>query len=603
METIEETMSGNIGFGRKCSVTIIRNGDLATNLYLKVVLASVTTANLNSTTAKFAWCRRLGHALIKNVNVSIGGSQIDKQYSTWMDVWYELTHSEEQTRGYAEMIGDVADLTKLRVSGDPESNFGSGVYTPAYTMYIPLQFWFCRNTGLALPLIALQYHEVRLEFEFNNAADLICYTGATAPTALTMTDASLLVNYVYLDSDERRRFAQVGHEYLIEQVQFTGEESIPTGATTTSGKYNLGFNHPTKELIWAVKGGNWTSGLSYIHYSHDVDWTTKALDKAAQNLAKSMFTVTSLDNSTVGTAARTTAQVNPGTTLTSALTNGDYITSGLYYFNATTDGSYAVYGNGTTTGGGLSGTGLTVTVLISDGIAYDVDAANGPAFNIGSTGPTTNYRLLLVANALGDATNNYWLSGEITDVVVTIALNASNLPYVQNVSVNAHSLTMRDISIPISNLTDNRVRQTSASSPVVTDVVVKQQHNYGLLIDGTGNPVSAALIQLNGQDRFDQMNGSYFNYVQPFQHHTRTPADGICVYSFALHPEQHQPSGTANLSRIDKTQLNLNFADTTFVTGLPALGFWNSSTLLYVYAFSYNVLRIMSGMGGLAYSN
>jgi hypothetical protein len=95
------------------------------------------------------------------------------------------------------------------------------------------------------------------------------------------------------------------------------------------------------------------------------------------------------------------------------------------------------------------------------------------------------------------------------------------------------------------------------------DPCVNQCNNFGVLLDGTGNPVSAALLQLNGHDRFDRREGSYFNYVQPWQHHTNTPADGINVYSFALHPEQHQPSGSANLSRIDNTQLNLWFADPT----------------------------------------
>eukprot|EP00487_Bulimina_marginata_P004546 TRINITY_DN21077_c0_g1_i1.p1 TRINITY_DN21077_c0_g1~~TRINITY_DN21077_c0_g1_i1.p1 ORF type:complete len:105 (+),score=14.05 TRINITY_DN21077_c0_g1_i1:238-552(+) len=99
---------------------------------------------------------------------------------------------------------------------------------PAYTMYIPLQHWFCRNNGLALPLIALQYHEVRLHFEFTAAAKLLVQdaVAATQVASIKMQDASLLVDYVYLDSEERRRFAQVGHEYLIESLQHTGEESV-----------------------------------------------------------------------------------------------------------------------------------------------------------------------------------------------------------------------------------------------------------------------------------------------------------------------------------------------------------------------------------------
>jgi hypothetical protein len=157
-------------------------------------------------------------------------------------------------------------------------------------------------------------------------------------------------------------------------------------------------------------------------------------------------------------------------------------------------------------------------------------------------------------------------------------------------------LTVRDISFPVEEMNDTRANKDD-------DVCVNQWNNFGLLIDGSGNFTEFALIQLNGHDRFDRREGPYFNYVQPYQHHTNTPADGINVYSFAIHPEQHQPSGSANLSRIDNTQLNIWFADSTFKAGLPHLNFLNPDNKLYIFAFSYNVLRIMSGMGGLAYSN
>jgi hypothetical protein len=123
------------------------------------------------------------------------------------------------------------------------------------------------------------------------------------------------------------------------------------------------------------------------------------------------------------------------------------------------------------------------------------------------------------------------------------------------------------------------------------DPCVYQFHNFGILIDGSGNPVSEALIQLNGHDRFDQREGGYFNYVQPDQHHTNTPADGINVYSFALKAEDHQPTGSCNFSRIDNATLNINCKN------IPA------GSLLNIYTQNYNVLRVMSGMAGTAYSN
>jgi hypothetical protein len=109
------------------------------------------------------------------------------------------------------------------------------------------------------------------------------------------------------------------------------------------------------------------------------------------------------------------------------------------------------------------------------------------------------------------------------------------------------------------------------------------------------NPVEVAKLQLNGQDRFTEREGRYFDRVQPYQHHTRTPAPGINVYSFALKPEEHQPSGTCNFSRIDKATLQLTVSVNTVRSGRTAQ--------VRVYAVNYNVLRVMSGMGGLAYSN
>jgi hypothetical protein len=159
---------------------------------------------------------------------------------------------------------------------------------------------------------------------------------------------------------------------------------------------------------------------------------------------------------------------------------------------------------------------------------------------------------------------------------------------------------MEYLSLPVTSYIDNRT-QTNGSGVNQWDLVVWQWSNYGMLIDGSLNPVSRGLIQFNGLDRFDEREGAYFNYVQPQQHHSRTPADGVNLYSFALHPEQHQPSGTANLSRIDNCNLNLTMASQT-VNGINVQSL-NSDTKLFIYAVNYNVLRVLSGMGGLAYSS
>merc|ERR1711959_568507 len=170
--------------------------------------------------------------------VEIGGQRIDKHYGDWMHIWNELSQEAGKKAGYANMIGNVPALTLTTTDATP-----AAAVTPEMDLYIPLEFWFCRNPGLALPLIALQYHEVKINIEFRALSEL------TDDVGLSLSAASLYVDYIYLDTDERRRFAQVSHEYLIEQVQFTGDESV----SSVSNKIKLNFNHPCKELVWVVQ--------------------------------------------------------------------------------------------------------------------------------------------------------------------------------------------------------------------------------------------------------------------------------------------------------------------------------------------------------------
>lgn len=527
MECIEHSLNGNPDFGRRNSVTITRNGDLITKIYLMVILDRVIPSVDKG--SKMAWVRRLGHAIIQSVEVEIGGSKIDKQYGVWLDIWYELARAPgDIERGYRIMIGDVPELTAYNSDEKPE-----------YILYIPLQFWFNRHYGLALPLIALQYHEVRLHFEFAPVESLIVANKAFKTNdikCVRMKDAQILVDYIYLDSEERRRFAQVGHEYLIEQLQFTGVESVQT----QTGKFKLDFNHPTKEIIWAVRNGNFITGKRFLCYTHLDDWTSILEECACKILLDSMALLQG-----------SICDVDP-------------------------------YGN---------------PIVITAG--EEPPEGDWEPFSPGDKGFTKNGKIFVInecedrclwINTSSLKIGNYNLTDKISaDVHVDKNCNVK----CTNVST---TLTVRDISFPVDEMTDTRFRKDD-------DVFINQPFNYGLLLDGTGNPIEFGLIQLNGHDRFDRREGPYFNYVQPYQHHTNIPTDGINVYSFAIHPEQHQPSGSANLSRIDNTQLNLWFFDETFRPGLPHLNFLNPDNELHIFAFSYNVLRIMSGMGGLAYSN
>ncbi len=503
MESIEQTFNGQADFGRRVTCTISRNGDLAYRTYLQVTLPEVGQSLKNTSTAGVyaRWLDFPGEQLISQVEVEIGGQRIDRQYGDWMHIWNQLTMSTEQQRGYFKMIGNTTQLTFITdpsfndIDGPCDANAPRQVCAPRNalpetTLYVPLQFWFCRNPGLALPLIALQYHEVKINLDIRPIEECLwamsSLTSATPQTATKVTSAynqslvaaSLYVDYVFLDTDERRRMAQNPHEYLIEQLQFTGDESVGS----SSNKIKLNFNHPVKELIWVVQPDK------------NVDYCS-SLDAG------------SVLNRLLG------AQPFNYTDAVDALPNA------IMAF-----GSHDSVANTTTSYINASG-------LFTDAGAQDV-------YTTGTS---------------------WWHGADNTK------------PY---------------------DLPNFGTGQNSGVSDAGTFVLAEtslDMHCWG------ENPVVTAKLQLNGQDRFSEREGTYFDLVQPHQHHTRAPDTGINLYSFALRPEEHQPSGSCNFSRIDNATLQLVLSNAT-VEG-------TNTAKVRVYAVNYNVLRVMSGMGGLAYSN
>lgn len=498
IETVEQTFIGNVDFGKRISSKITRNGDLVTKMYLRITLNSV-----NPNGSSFAWTRRIGHAIVNTVEIEIGGTTMDRQYGTWLDIWYELARQGDHDLGYANMIGDIPSLTTYDNSIKPQ-----------YVLYVPLQFWFNRFVGLAIPLIALQYQDTYVHFTISPVLNLVisdCKFDVASNVSLG--DITILVNYVYLDTDERRRFALVGHEYLMEQVQFTGLEPVTTDAMT----YTVNFNFPVKELIWAMRNGNYIINQAFIYYDGSGVWDVSV---AACLIVQNSISINFNPQSTVG-----------GTWY--ELLAGQIATIGT--FNVNNKNALPIYVNPT-------------------------------SLSIGTYGITSQINVDVTVNADNSISCNY---------ITT-------------------TLTIRDLSIPVSLMTDTRYN--------TCDPQVYIFSNYGILIDGTNNPVATGLIQFNGQDRFDVREGAYFNYVQPEQCHNNTPADGINVYSFAIHPEEHQPSGTANFSRIDTSTLILTFADSTQTGNLPSLNLFNTNNQLYIFGTNYNVLRCYAGLAGLAYT-
>jgi hypothetical protein len=495
VESIEVTFNGQADFNKRVTAVINRNADLMYKTYVQVVLPQVdltpTSGTFGTTGVKgFRWLSYIGHRLIKQVEVEIGGQRIDRQYGDWMQIWTQLSTEAGTVKALDALVGQTHDLVLMKRStgialdatcaaSETTISCVPRKGTPAKTLYIPLQFWFCRNPGLAIPLIALQYHEVRINVDFEtwqNCQYAEFDAGApTAAAAQSLAAASLYVDYVYLDTEERRRFAQQSHEYLIEQVQYTGAESI----TSSSNKIQLNFNHPVKELFWVVQRD------SFVDCS------------------------------------------NPGWVASVA---------GPQPFNYSDD---------------FSTEGLIMGLLSGATTA----GANQPAAATMNT-----------AFATGGVSN------------ATAILGGAN-------PANVSSLIGAD-TYDITGAAEFESGVNYLLAKVILD--------SGVRCEGK-NPIEVAKLQLNGQDRFTEREGAYFDRVQPFQHHSRTPTTGINVYSFALRPEEHQPSGTCNFSRIDKATLQLTVSINTVVGSRTAQ--------VRVYALNYNVLRVMSGMGGLAYSN
>jgi len=558
VEPIQQTWNGAGDFSRTVTCNINRNGDLITNMYLVVNLKPQTKDNNTA----WGYVKRLGHALIQETKIEIGGSKIDEQYGDWLNIWYELTHKAGQVHGYNKMIGNISELTNITT----KSKMG-------YTLYIPFIYWFNRNNGLALPLIALQYHDVRITVQYLDFNSCINYVGMASPNTndyQLMGDNYLLIDYVYLDSEERKRFAQASHEYLIEQIQFTGSEAL----TNTSNKFRLNFNHPCKYLIWTPKLSKFNSNNAWVTYASDGNWAN-----ACDMFAKLLFIIT-----------------RKGLILTQ---------SGFQIIQAA--------------GQGAEGSIPAAAGDLIDGVRLDAIGSSGQLYNLlskisvklisqaaSSVNPQATEMITITTSTVAQGMPATPTIADVTPALVNDLLN--------NCIVINNQLTVSDISVLVSEILafDNNLLtnvSTAGSNPIVklherilkvVQYNIVDYTNYGNYIDGSDNPCVYAKLQLNGHDRFQGRDGNYFNYVQPWQHFSNTPADGINVYSFALKPEDHQPSGTCNFSRIDNATLQIDCGTSNSVNNNYSVG---TGSNINIYTVNYNILRVMSGMAGAAYSN
>ena len=546
VESISQTLSGTKDFGGEMRSILSKAGDLACKMYLEVTLPEIDlSTNLQVSGASnysvaFRWLNWIGHILIDEIKIKIGGQEIDKHTGEWLHIWNELTQTSEKAEAYAEMVGNVPKLTQIYSSNSNSTTTPCKV--DAYTLYIPLQFWFNRSQAGALPIIALQNSDVEISITFKSLDSCMwghmvqldssdttvtddydvaqgsnifsSSSGFSSSTTPSISSVKLYVDYIFLDTHERRRFAEVAHEYLIEKVQIKINKDIASGTTQQSISLNS-LSHPVKEIIWVTRAN-------------------KFVDKS--------FTQTR---------------------------------GGHQYYNFTDAFDYSGF---TGTPENYWGPGLR--------------GGRAPQ-NIFYGASTVKIRGELNED---NSTNNFLGGVESTSVAFNDA----------NATVNKDATGYADVMqyTPVSgiNKTENRYME-HLLGPALSQPVLASENRVGLwsatnnnlkLFNAGKNPTTTAKITLNGTDRFSARGGDYFNLWMPHHHHTNNPAPGINVYSFAENPENHQPSGTCNFSRIDDSNLEITALSTNIQ---------NYTSNVRVYAFSYNILRIMGGMGGLAYSS
>lgn len=352
----------------------------------QVEAAEIIVNDMKNPNLKFAWINKIGHAIMESIEIKIGGHKIDKHYGDWLNIWHELSGNINKEYIYNKMIGNIDILT----------NFDRTV-KQEYLLDVPLQFWFCQHSGLSLPLIALEYHDVSLNIKFRKIEEVgyiedgetiiirdnsnIYLMELPAETGINIK-AQLIIDYIYIDSAERRRFAQSSHEYLIEQLQSLDVSNI------MQSNYQFVLNnfvHPSKELIWIAQKESYIS--------------------------------------------------NP-----------------------------------------------------------------------------SGYKKL-------------------------------------------------------------------------------QWDNYTLSDNYIGQIIEYSSLSFNGYDRTYNHHANYYNYVQPYEHHQKTPSVGINVYSFSITPEESQPSGSSNLSMLSKIVLDLKMNNQL-----------SDPITIRVYSKNYNILRFINGLAATAYT-
>ena len=555
-ESIEQVINGDVEIGGTITAIISRNGDLLHRMYLDLNYATNACRYPNA------------YASIDQMELMIGGQSIDIHYGDWMHTWAELTTS-----------GDKSILLNEMIKCD----------TLNKTATIPFQFWFCRNPGLALPLLALQYHEVKLKITFASAS-----SGAET---LSNTNTKLWCEYIYLDTDERRRFAQIPHEYLIEQTQRVHSDTIASSYTDSIYSASLSINHPVKELIWYIQNSSLTdeSRFNFKRYEGILSQSSSEYDQISTGQLKlnghnrhaernaDHFRLTQRYEHHCGVGMKT--QGTHDTSREQSFTSIAHTTTNDTSIHATATiavGQVATINLNAGSGSSAAdvalgiplGKGSTITFSGNSGVVtlredyHKTDESIIGSLATGALANTQNISMIkLVSMKLDHFVSDF--DGDMVHLGDDIVISPSNTDAWDSDTSNNAAASSYTIEVTRDNYNFSEHRLT-----LTTPLYLPSAH-----LNGATATIGVTIRNIN--------HGS--KIVSDMSH--------IYCYSFALAPEEHQPSGTCNFSRIDSADLHLGLKTAKNAAGSAV------NREIKIYATNYNVLRIMSGMGGLAYDN
>lgn len=482
------------------TITLPQTGDLIS----KTVL--VLTLNASTSVTQWGYVNKLGHALIDSIQIIVGSSKIDQHKYEWINPYHDLYTNKSHEERYQIMIGDVPELKKMSTSH------------PSYNLYIPLNFWYCKESSSSFPICALKNQKFQIQITLRSPLNVINYMGTTTPVQSdlpTITTGYVLVDYIYLEKTERNLFINNNHDYLIEQVQ-----DMTDSIASINNSTGLTFNKQCKYLIWCIKLSKYFTRTPYLVWATDDNW----------NMALQLF--------------------------------------GKLVWLATRDGLDAH------------------TDPLNPVIVF-----NDTFVNIGQVPGLVSGGNSILAS-LAAKVSGIILFAENIDGVITAKAIPDNLVLINN------TLTMEDMSTTIAEILAVPTLLDQLNFMKLYAISIIDVFNSGNFVDGSDNPIVLSSFQLNGRNKFQQRDGFFYNYLQPYYYFTNSPPDGINTYSFSLNPMDTQPSGTINLGNINSKDLILTFGKYNTTNQ----EYFNKSIVgsrLRIFTLSYTHLKIVNGQANL----